>query len=97
MYIDSEYRPELITRCTIVRRISPLERSTLTPNLSISHEHVARLKIALTRIRYFDGFPPEIQAAITAAAAPRHFEAGQVIYVEGEPAEFVYILERGWV
>jgi CRP-like cAMP-binding protein len=69
----------------------------LTPNLSISHEHVARLKIALTRIRYFDGFPPEIQAAITAAAAPRHFEAGQVIYVEGEPAEFVYILERGWV
>ncbi len=31
------------------------------------------------------------------AAIPRHFEAGQVIYLEGEPADFVYILEHGWV
>lgn len=30
-------------------------------------------------------------------AFPRHFEAGQVIYLEGEPAEYVYILENGWV
>ncbi|MCC7130273.1 MAG: Crp/Fnr family transcriptional regulator, partial [Anaerolineae bacterium] len=27
----------------------------------------------------------------------RHFKAGQVIYVEGEPAESIYILENGWV
>lgn len=32
-----------------------------------------------------------------AVATPRHFDAGQVIYLEGEPAEFVYILEQGWV
>ncbi|MHB1339962.1 MAG: Crp/Fnr family transcriptional regulator, partial [Bellilinea sp.] len=31
------------------------------------------------------------------ASSFRHFDAGQVIYVEGEPATFVYILERGWV
>jgi CRP/FNR family transcriptional regulator len=48
-------------------------------------------------VRLFNGLPPEVQDAIVAAAAPRHFATGQVIYLEGEPAEFVYILERGWV
>ncbi len=28
---------------------------------------------------------------------PCHFNAGQVIYVEGEPAESIYILETGWI
>jgi CRP/FNR family transcriptional regulator len=41
--------------------------------------------------------PAKAQEAIMAAATPRHFEAGQVIYLEGEPADYVYILERGWV
>jgi CRP/FNR family transcriptional regulator len=27
----------------------------------------------------------------------RHFAAGQVIYVEGEPAASLYLLERGWI
>ena len=31
------------------------------------------------------------------SASLRHFDTGQVIYLEGEPAEYVYILERGWV
>ncbi len=30
-------------------------------------------------------------------ASPRHFEAGQVIYIEGEPADVFYLLERGWI
>jgi CRP-like cAMP-binding protein len=30
-------------------------------------------------------------------AISRHYLAGQVIYLEGEPAEYVYILEKGWV
>lgn len=32
-----------------------------------------------------------------ASAIPRHFESGQVIYLEGEPANYVYLLENGWV
>ena len=39
----------------------------------------------------------ETQAAFLTAATLQHFEAGQVIYIEGEPANYVYILERGWV
>jgi CRP-like cAMP-binding protein len=69
----------------------------LKPFLPTSQKHYARLYAVLAQIRHFEGFPLEIQKAINAAAVPRHFEAGQVIYVEGEPAEFVYILERGWV
>lgn len=30
-------------------------------------------------------------------ASPRHFEAGQIIYIEGEPADVFYLLERGWI
>jgi CRP/FNR family transcriptional regulator len=41
--------------------------------------------------------PDEIQQVIAASALSRHFDAGQVIYVEGEPAESIYILEAGWV
>lgn len=51
----------------------------------------------LGRLRHFAELPEEIQQTIAASASHHHFEAGQVIYVEGEPADFVYILESGWV
>jgi CRP/FNR family transcriptional regulator len=35
--------------------------------------------------------------AIARSAMPRHYDAGQVIYLEGEPAATVFILESGWV
>jgi CRP-like cAMP-binding protein len=55
------------------------------------------LKTLLSRIRRFNDLPPEVQDAVAEAARPRHYGAGQVIYLEGEPAEAVYILEKGWV
>lgn len=55
------------------------------------------VKTTLQRLRHFAELPGEIQQAIAASAVHRHFLAGQVIYVEGEPAESVYILESGWV
>ena len=56
-----------------------------------------QIKNALQRIRHFNDLPDEIQQGIAASATHRHFDAGQVIYVEGEPAESIYILESGWV
>jgi CRP-like cAMP-binding protein len=56
-----------------------------------------RLKKTLSQIYYFNTLPVDAQEVILAAAIPRHFEAGQIIYLEGEPANFVYILEQGWV
>ncbi len=58
------------------------------------NSHIHRV---LSQLRHFAELPAEIQQAIAASAIRRHFDAGQVIYVEGEPAEFVYILESGWV
>ena len=65
---------------------------TISPN-----EKHERLKATLSKLSLFNDLTPETQAAFLAAAAWQHFEAGQVIYIEGEPANYVYILEHGWV
>lgn len=51
----------------------------------------------LSRLQNFANLPEQVQQAIAVSATHRHFDAGQVIYVEGEPAESIYILESGWV
>lgn len=58
---------------------------------------LARLKAALSQVSFFTALSAETQAELLAAATLKRFKAGQVIYVEGEPADYVYILERGWV
>ena len=59
--------------------------------------NLAQIKTALQHLRHFGELPDEVQQAIAQSANHRHFNAGQVIYVEGEPAEAIYILESGWV
>lgn len=54
-------------------------------------------KTVFQRLRHFGELPDEVQQAIAVSASRHHFNAGQVIYVEGEPAESIYILEAGWV
>lgn len=56
-----------------------------------------KLRATLAQIMHLNDLPEEIIKAIIESATPHHFDAGQVIYLEGEPAEYVYILERGWV
>jgi len=56
-----------------------------------------QLKSMLSQISHFNLLNAETQTAILSIAVPCHFHAGQVIYLEGEPANFVYILTRGWV
>ena len=51
----------------------------------------------LKHVSHFASLSAETQQALAASAVRRHFDAGQVIYVEGEPAESIYILESGWV
>jgi len=71
--------------------------STLTSCPPYELQRLARAKNVLDRVRHFAELPDEVRAAIAGAAIPRHFEAGQVIYLEGEPATALYILESGWV
>lgn len=58
---------------------------------------IAQFKKTLLRVPQFNGLADETQQVIAASALWRHFSGGQVIYVEGEPAESIYILESGWV
>jgi CRP-like cAMP-binding protein len=51
----------------------------------------------LQSIPKFAGLANEAQQVLASSAVYRHFSSGQVIYVEGEPAESIYILESGWV
>lgn len=51
---------------------------------------------ALTAVRHFANLPNEVLAALTRQMNRRNVEAGQIIYLEGEPGEKVYILESGW-
>ena len=69
----------------------------MTPGLNPDSKQLTRLETLFAQIRHFNDLPRDVLELIAAIAAPRHFDAGQVIYVEGEPAEAIYILESGWV
>ena len=66
-----------------------------TPPISLYPSE--RIKETLGKISYFKSLSADAMDAIAAIAFQNHFDAGKVIYLEGEPANFVYILERGWV
>jgi CRP/FNR family cyclic AMP-dependent transcriptional regulator len=57
----------------------------------------AHFKRVLQSLKHFECLPEITCRAIATSAMYRRFDAGQVIYVEGEPAASVYILEQGWV
>lgn len=51
----------------------------------------------LNSLSQFNGLSQDTQQVLAATAVRRQFHGGQVIYVEGEPAEAIYVLESGWV
>lgn len=57
----------------------------------------ARARKALARVAQFAALPANIQDDMAGHAQPRAFNAGQVIYLEGEPATALYVIESGWV
>jgi CRP/FNR family cyclic AMP-dependent transcriptional regulator len=58
---------------------------------------MTQFKKTLQRVPQFHALANETQQAIAVSAIRRHFDGGQVIYIEGEPAESIYILESGWI
>ena len=54
-------------------------------------------KRVLRNVRHFAELPLTTQNALASVAVPRQFAEGQVIFIEGEPASYLYILESGWV
>lgn len=51
----------------------------------------------LSRLAPLGGLDAAPLEALAKVAVPQRYEAGQVIYLEGEPATTVYVLESGWI
>ena len=57
----------------------------------------SRAAQAFSKLTSLSGLDARTLDALARAAVPQHYEAGQVIYLEGEPATAVFVLESGWV
>lgn len=51
----------------------------------------------LSEIPFFKGLDRETLRALAAGCRRREYRPGDVVFLEGEPAEGLYILESGWV
>ncbi|GHJ45014.1 putative Crp/Fnr-family transriptional regulator [Catellatospora sp. TT07R-123] len=52
---------------------------------------------ALTGVEMFAGLEPEVRQRVIAAAVPRTFRKGQLLFVENDPGETLIVLKRGSV
>ena len=52
---------------------------------------------ALTGVDMFAGLEPEVRQRVIAAAVPRTFRKGQLLFVENDPGESLIVLKRGSV
>ena len=52
---------------------------------------------ALTGVDIFAGLEPEVRQRVIAAAVPRTYRKGQLLFVENDPGESLIILRRGAV
>jgi CRP/FNR family cyclic AMP-dependent transcriptional regulator len=52
---------------------------------------------ALTGVEMFAGLEPEVRQRVLAAAVPRSYRKGQLLFVENDPGESLIILRRGAV
>ena len=51
----------------------------------------------ISQIRHFNTLSNHVMDELAAIAQPVHYDEGQIIYVEGEPATAIYFIEQGWV
>ncbi len=54
-------------------------------------------RTALASVSCFSGLSEEALAAIAAVASLHHYEAGEVVFLEGEACRGLYIVQCGWL
>lgn len=67
------------------------------PSEPVLVSDIARARQTLATVRHFANLADEVLDALMRRMTPCQFDAGQVICLEGEPGEKIYILEKGWV
>jgi len=60
-------------------------------------QRLGKARQALSKVRYFSELPRPVLEALAGAAVQRLYAAGQVNYLEGEPANELDILETDWM
>jgi CRP-like cAMP-binding protein len=58
---------------------------------------VKKARTALKSIKHIADLPEHVLNDLANVSRPRRYKPGQVIYMEGEQAETIYLLESGWV
>ena len=51
----------------------------------------------LARIPYFADLEQQVMQELSSAAIQRNYDAGQVVFVEGEPCSGLYVVQDGWL
>lgn len=67
-----------------------------TPTLPATPDF-STAKLVLAATRHFSALPAEAAEALARQMIPRNYDSGQIICLEGEPGDYVYFVEKGWV
>lgn len=63
----------------------------------LAEDHIDELRDRLAVFPLFQGLDGETLALLAAESRHRDYTPGEVVFMEGEPAEGLYLLESGWV
>jgi CRP/FNR family transcriptional regulator len=63
----------------------------------LPHKTTHQAVEAISAIPSFNGLEPSILEEIASAAVQRDFETKQVVFLEGEPCDGLYIIQSGWL
>jgi len=58
---------------------------------------VSTLKSALSTVPYFSGLDERVLESISAVTVRHHYEGGEIVFLEGEPCQGLYIVQEGWL
>src|SRR5947209_8093328 len=78
-----------MTRCRTHSR-APLPEGLGLHSLSDTEQPAGTAGLAVLR-----GLPPEVEALVSRAFVPMHFEFGETIFSQGDPADAFYLLSAG--
>jgi CRP/FNR family transcriptional regulator len=58
---------------------------------------VSTLKPALSTVPYFAGLDERVLESIAAITVQRHYAMGEIVFLEGEPCQGLYVVQEGWL
>jgi CRP/FNR family transcriptional regulator len=58
---------------------------------------VSTLKPALSTVPYFAGLDERVLESIAAITVQRHYAIGEIVFLEGEPCQGLYVVQEGWL